>query len=444
MSRVTIHALIDADDRLLSADARFVELNERAAGRPGAALALAPVVALLRVARGLRVPVARTVTIADDGNDGEWHVRMIPGDDGAVAVAGTLLREYPARSGSVGTIARVMPPVGADWSWETDATLRITGIAREAVRDHALDPVAILGRPLSTLFVLEATGDGGMPLLEAMATASSFTDQRASLRSTGRRVRLAANVRCDPLGQFAGFVGGTFTGVPESGADRLSNDFNARLHRVLRGPLGMIIAQAESIRAADAGPVDPHYVDYAADIASAGRHLLGLVDDLVDLEAIERPDFTTARDRIDLAEVARAAAGLLAVAAAEADVTIAPLAGEAPALAIGEYRRALQIVVNLLGNAVRYSPGGTTVRMRVKRREGHVQLLVTDQGRGISATDQARIFDKFARGDSSEPGGNGLGLYIARRLAQAMDGTLTVRSEMGEGSCFTLSLPAAA
>jgi signal transduction histidine kinase len=191
------------------------------------------------------------------------------------------------------------------------------------------------------------------------------------------------------------------------------------------------------------GPIAERYSGYADDIASAGRHLLGLVDDLVDMEAIERPDFAIARDVIDVGDIARAAAGLLAGAAAQAGVAIAPLAGEASALAIGEHRRALQIVVNLLGNAVTYSPRGGTVLMRLKRRDGHVRLLVADQGRGIPEHEQPRIFEKFVRGDDSEPGGNGLGLYIARRLAQAMDGALTVESVVGEGASFTLSLPAA-
>ncbi|MEV8831825.1 hypothetical protein AB0063_26300, partial [Klebsiella pneumoniae] len=95
---------------------------------------------------------------------------------------------------------------------------------------------------------------------------------------------------------------------------------------------------------------------YAADIASAGRHLMGLVDDLVDLQAIERPDFVVAKEAIDLADVARRAAGLLQVRASEAKVRIdRPSLGETLA-ATGEFRRALQVLVNLIGNAVRYSP----------------------------------------------------------------------------------------
>jgi signal transduction histidine kinase len=190
------------------------------------------------------------------------------------------------------------------------------------------------------------------------------------------------------------------------------------------------------------GVLDPHYVDYAADIASAGRHLLGLVDDLVDLEAIEREDFTVEDDAIDLADVVRRAAGLLQVRAANAGVTIDRdgLDGALPAR--GEFRRTLQILVNLLGNAVRYSPEGATVWLRAQREGARAVVIVADQGKGIAEADQARIFEKFERVDASEAGGSGLGLYIARRLARAMGGDLTVDSALGLGARFLLWLPA--
>lgn len=442
--RSAFHALVDADDRVLSSDARFAELNDRAAGRSGASLALATVADLVRVARGLRIPVARTLTIGDEQVDGDWHVRAVPGEDRTVALAATLVRERPLAPAAPGAITAIEAPPGAAWTWEVDAGLRMVRIGVEATEKDGIDPVAILGQPMTTLFVLDARDDGAMPMLEAVSMVRDFAGQRARARRNGAQVLLAATVRRDAAGAFAGFVGGVFADVPTTKPDKeLTGEFNARLHRVLRLPLGTIIAQAESIRTAAEGAVDPHYVDYAADIASAGRHLLGLVDDLVDMEAIERPDFTTAHEPIDMAEVVRAATGLLAARAARAQVTIAPLAGDVTVPVVGEYRRVLQIVVNLLGNAVTYSPAGGTVRMRLKRHNGYVRLLVADQGRGIPAQEQARIFDKFARGDDSEPGGSGLGLYIARRLAQAMDGTVSVESEPGEGAAFTLTLPAA-
>jgi signal transduction histidine kinase len=228
---------------------------------------------------------------------------------------------------------------------------------------------------------------------------------------------------------------------PEVPREGVSEAFALRLDRALRTPLGRIIANADSINAQSEGPLRQDYADYAADIASAGRHLMGLVDDLVDLQAIERPDFAVAKEPVDLADVARRAAGLLAVRASEAQVWIDKPAPQEVLPATGEFRRALQVLVNLIGNAVRYSPTEGMVWIRAERENGMAAIIVADQGKGIASADQARIFEKFERVDPREPGGSGLGLYIARRLARAMGGDVTVDSAPGQGARFVFTLP---
>jgi len=134
---------------------------------------------------------------------------------------------------------------------------------------------------------------------------------------------------------------------------------------------------------------------------------------------------------------------LLAVRAADAGVTIDRGDLDQPLLAQGEFRRTLQIMVNLISNAVRYSPRGSTVWLRMQRDGDRVVAIVADQGKGVAPEDHARIFEKFARVDPAEPGGSGLGLYIARRLARAMGGDITVDSAPNEGARFVLTLPVA-
>ncbi|MFN5821142.1 MAG: sensor histidine kinase, partial [Novosphingobium sp.] len=212
---------------------------------------------------------------------------------------------------------------------------------------------------------------------------------------------------------------------------------------VLRQPISRIIANAETIRTRLAGPLAEEYAAYAADIAAAGQHLLSLVEDLADLEVVESEDFNTAPDRIDLADVARRAAGILAVRAQERGIMIdAPKAGEhLPAVA--EFRRVLQILLNLVGNAIRYAPDNSQVWIRFEDAGGRARLIVADQGPGLSAEQQAKVFEKFERlGRSGEDGGSGLGLYISRRLARAMGGDLTVESAPGQGARFILDVPA--
>jgi signal transduction histidine kinase len=97
--------------------------------------------------------------------------------------------------------------------------------------------------------------------------------------------------------------------------------------------------------------------------------------------------------------------------------------------------------MNLLTNAIRYSPEGGMIWIRAEQDDGVASIVIADQGKGIALEDQARIFDKFERVDPAEPGGTGLGLYIARRLARAMGGDIKVDSAPGQGARFTFTLP---
>jgi signal transduction histidine kinase len=212
---------------------------------------------------------------------------------------------------------------------------------------------------------------------------------------------------------------------------------------VLRKPIARIIANAETIRARLAGPLAPEYSAYAADIAVAGEHLLALVEDLADLEAVESGDFATEPEEIDLADVARRAAGILGVRARDRGMSVdAPRVGES-LQAMAEFRRVLQILLNLVGNAIRYSPENSQIWIRLEDMGGVARVIVADQGPGLDEAQKARVFEKFERLGRSGDGGSGLGLYISRRLARAMGGDLTVETAPGQGARFILSVPAA-
>ena len=101
-----------------------------------------------------------------------------------------------------------------------------------------------------------------------------------------------------------------------------------------------------------------------------------------------------------------------------------------------------QVLLNLLGNAIRYSPEGSGVWLRVEQDGARARVIVADQGQGLDDEQQARVFGKFERLGRSGDGGSGLGLYISRRLAEAMGGSLTVESARGQGARFILDLPA--
>ena len=439
------HAVVGMDGVLRSADPALIALNQRAGGDLGRPLAVPQLATIVRLARRLGITVSRSVVVADDEVDIDLWVRAQPEGD-MIRLAASGWREVqPWRPmGRAHDVRADFLRSDADWRWETDAALSLTFVSLDAGPRHGFDAFALLGQPLTAMFALDSGADGALPILDSLARRRPMTAQAARLRGSGKPVMLSAEVRHDTTGAFAGFVGAARMIIADAPAVAqeapLSPTFTSGLDRALRAPLARIVANADSINAQADGPVQPDYADYAADIASAGRHLLELVDDLVDLQAVERADFTLAVERIDLADVARRAAGLLSVRAGNADVSISrPALGEL-AWALGDFRRVLQILVNLIGNAVRYSPPGSQVSVMVVPSETQVAVVVADQGKGIAIEDQARIFEKFERVDPSESGGNGLGLYIARRLARAMQGDLTVESVPGEGARFVLTL----
>ena len=443
-------ALVDSSGRLVETDARLGDLNGRCGGAIGAPIAIPPLAMLVHLVQRLRILVSRSIVVADGERDVELWVRAEPDSaSGGVGLTITGWKPRPGWQSGCDEAARDRDFIRgeADWLWETDPALRLVHISVAAAAQHGVDATALLGQPLTRLFAIDSDEDGALPMLGALALRARFDDQPARVRATGQAIWLSAVPRLGAGGGFAGLSGAVRMADPASPAvpaidtDALTAAFSTRLDQALRAPLGRIIANADSINAQSEGPLRQDYADYAADIATAGRHLLGLVDDLVDLQAIERPDFIVATEAIDLADVARRAAGLLQVRAAAAHVRI-----DRPSLhdtlpASGEFRRALQILVNLIGNAVRYSPDGGMIWVRAEREAGVAAVIVADQGRGIAIEDQARIFEKFERVDTSEPGGSGLGLYIARRLARAMGGDITLDSAPGQGARFVFTLP---
>jgi K+-sensing histidine kinase KdpD len=162
---------------------------------------------------------------------------------------------------------------------------------------------------------------------------------------------------------------------------------------------------------------------------------MGLVDDLADLEVIEAENFVPLPDPIDLADAARRAAGILSMRAREKNITISAPAHEVTLPAVAEFRRVLQILLNLIGNAIRYSPEGSTVIVDLSRDEGFARVAIADQGPGLSSEEQARIFDKFERLGRSGDGGSGLGSTSRADWRGRWEGTVRGQRE-GRGGLF--------
>ena len=278
-----LHAKLDGEGCLLEGDRAFALINGAAGGDAGRPLALPALATLVRLARRLGTLISREVTFADGDREIDAWARVQPETDG-LRLTLSQIRERP--SGSRIALARPSAaPIGA-WQWETDRAGRITFVSAGA---ESLEHM--LGRPIDQLFRF---GNG------SALDEQGFSERRAAMAHNGTDVLVSAVPRLDRNGLFAGYRGAAVLAAARpTDVLGLNEVFTARLDHALRGPLGQIIANADSIHAQADGPVSEDYAGYAADIANAGRHLMALIDDLVDLEAIERPDFRIEAEPID-------------------------------------------------------------------------------------------------------------------------------------------------
>lgn len=435
-------ARMDGAGHILSADEPILRLQRAAGGDPAGPLAVPPMASVARLARRLGVLIARPLLIGGADRDVRAWIRAVPTADGVeLRISEWLETPHADRGGQDALRAADIALADEGPEWRTDAQMRFVDAGGFA-------DAAPVGSGLLDMF-----GEAGpeQPLRDAV------TDRRAFFAmpvhdGRGGRWLLSGHPLLDVDGAFLGYRGkaSPLTDERSAPAEALSPpaapgvdlpDFGKRIDVALRQPLGRIVANAETISGKIEGPLRADYAAYAADIANAGRHLMELVDDIADLQAIDRPDFKVASEDVDLADLARRAAGLLSMRAADRHIRIDSPAADESLPAIGEFRRVLQIIVNLLSNAIRYSPEHSTVWVRADTDLDRAILVVADQGHGIAPEDQERIFDKFERLGRDDVAGSGLGLYISRRLARAMKGDLHVESAPGQGARFILSLP---
>jgi signal transduction histidine kinase len=320
--------------------------------------------------------------------------------------------------------------------WAADEELRLISVSGDLAEQLGIDVAESAGLPLTRVLRLEEDGDGDMPLISALAARRGFSGQRARSRADeSRTLVLSGDVVSGADGAFAGFRGTAEmeTGWQQSRASQ-TEFFDHALDEILRAPLDRIIESAERIVERSDGPLRSDYASYGNDIAAAARHLLSIVRGMSE-------DSTQGSQTIDLTALAAEAVVMLESSAEDRKVTIEMQAAE-PLQASGQERAVIQILVNLIANAIRYSPEGRTVRLSFVRTDGTASVVVTDQGPGVAVADQQRIFERFERAQSREEG-TGLGLAISRRLARSMGGDVTLDSATGEGARFTLTLPRA-
>ncbi len=435
----------DAHDRLIRADAPLLALQQACGGRRGGIVAIPRLLALLTRARETGMAQSETISSFDGRNQISASARVTPPAEGQ----GTLIRltdwksdPAPRDETEHAALQRDIARTFAECGMRLDDQQRILSFEIEA--------------PDLTAFGEKAAAAIGRRWTEIVDVQGAAVATRAWNSFEGARCRLAGSsrdwtVHIDPIGpdpaEPVGLVLYLTSDTPLTEEDDTAEDSYAPslgrdLTPVLRQPVDRIIANAETIRTKLAGPLRDEYRTYADDIAEAGQHLLSLMDDLSDLEVVEAETFTTAPDRIDLAEIARRACGILGVRAREKRITLVPPQESEHQPAVAEFRRVLQILLNLIGNAIRYSPEDSQVWVRLDSEGDRAMVTIADQGHGLDEDQQRKVFEKFERLGRSGDSGSGLGLYISRKIAHAMKGELTVESAPGQGARFTLSVPA--
>jgi signal transduction histidine kinase len=216
--------------------------------------------------------------------------------------------------------------------------------------------------------------------------------------------------------------------------------FLARMSHELRTPLNVVVGFADVLRDGLVGPLTARQRSHVEDIAGSGRDLLLLVDELLDLSKVEAGELDLTVEEVDLAEVVRGAEVLVRGRAREAGVSLHLKRPAGAVLVEADALRIRQVVWNLLGNALKFTPRGGAIYLAIEADDRNVRVHVEDSGPGIAPEDQERIFEPYVQGTAA-PEGSGIGLALCRRLVRAHGGRLVVSSQPGNGSTFTFELP---
>ena len=226
-------------------------------------------------------------------------------------------------------------------------------------------------------------------------------------------------------------------------ASRSKNAFLANMSHELRTPLNAVIGFADMIAQRMFGPIDTRYADYGADIKSSGEHLLGIIDDVLDLSRIEADAMTLHEEPVDLGDVADGARKLVGGQARAAGVPIENAVPKGTAVR-ADSQRVRQLLVNLLSNAIKHSTADTPVEIRIDRRIDGIALEVVDQGVGIAEDQLQTILEPFGRAETAtvaDGRGVGLGLPLCRRLIELHGGRLEIDSTPGVGTVVSVVFP---
>ena len=372
--------------------------------------------AFIRELRGL-VPFDRTAIVLADGDSAR-----------VIATAGVRAQD-------------VFPP-GPEASVRGSVLGEVVGTGRPVYRRDMVDPV----HPEEKRFLeLGLRCRVVVPLLSGAETIGMLSVVRREPDSFDEE-------EIELLALLGRFLGATVQNIRAYEAERqtveelrrlsaLRADFVSLVSHELRSPMASLIGSAQTLRERWRELAADQRESFLALIAHETSRLAALVEDVLDTSRIEAGTFSYSFGEVDMGGLVRAAAA--AAESGQDEVAVrAEVTGTLPTVR-GDAERLRQVLSNLIDNAVKYSPEGGEVRVTTRAQNGRVEISVSDRGPGIPPEQQRLIFEKFGRaklGDKTKPG-TGLGLFIARSIAEAHGGGIAVESAPDRGATFTLTLP---
>jgi len=227
-------------------------------------------------------------------------------------------------------------------------------------------------------------------------------------------------------------------------ASRHKSEFLANMSHELRTPLNAILGFSEVLWERMFGDLNEKQAEFVQDILGSGRHLLSLINDILDLSKVEAGRMDLHLTSFDLPLAIESAVSLIRERAARQGIALTVAADESLGEMVADERKVRQILLNLLSNAVKFTPAGGRVEVKAERAGDWAELSVRDTGIGIAPEDQAAVFEEFRQvgGPAAQQlEGTGLGLALAKRFVELHGGTIGVQSEVGKGTTFTFTLP---
>ena len=286
----------------------------------------------------------------------------------------------------------------------------------------------------------------GRPLAELPGTPNdeSGSDQLRQLDLAERTVRAHSAPVLSARGDWLGSVVVYHDITREMLADKLKSEFVSTASHELRTPLTSIRGYVDMLLIGTCGPLNEQQRDFVRIVKNNVGRLVELIDELLDMSRAEAGEVRLRRDQIDLAEVLMEVTQALYGQFREREVTLAIEAQDGLPRITADRQRLRQIMVNLVGNACKYTPSGGHVRVGLRNGAGELRIDVSDTGVGIAPESQKYIFTPFYRADNplrDEVGGSGLGLSITRKLVELHGGRIWFESAEGVGSTFSFTLP---